>query len=144
MSILRFNVNGTPKTKGSMRYVGGRMVEGNHGSKDWRIMVTEAAFAAIGGSGSKRPAGYPIEGVPLHIDLMFRFARPKSRRNGYPITRASGDIDKLARNVFDALQDAGVIGDDAQFTSCTVSKAYVDDSTMPGVTVIVSRLPEGS
>ena len=141
---LLFNVNGTPKTKGSMRYIGGRMIEGNHGSKDWRILVAESAFAAAGGDGEHRPHGFPLVDIPLHIDLVFRFSRPKSRRFGDPITRTSGDIDKLARNVFDALQDAGIIGDDSQITSCTIGKRYVDSKTMPGVTVIVTWSVEES
>ncbi len=140
--IVTFNVNGMPKTKGSMRYVGGRMIEGNHGSKQWRDIVTTAAFDAIGGIGEKLPNGFPVEGVSLHLDATFRFHRPKSRRRGGPITRSTGDLDKLLRNILDALQDAGVIGDDAQFTSCTASKRYVGESTMPGVAIVVTRLPE--
>src|SRR3989304_35879 len=60
--IVTFNVNGMPKTKGSMRYVGGRMIEGNHGSKQWRDIVTTPAFDAIGGVGGKKPKGFPCGG----------------------------------------------------------------------------------
>lgn len=144
MLPIMISVNGVPKTKGSMRYVGGRMIEGNRGSKDWRALVSDAAFRAIGGNGDSVPDGYPVSGVSLHLDATFRFARPKSRRRGEPITRSSGDLDKLLRNVLDALQDAGVIGDDSQVTSCTASKRYVDGSTLPGATIIITTPPERS
>lgn len=141
--VVMFTVNGLPKTKGSMRYIGsGRMVEGNRGSKDWRTMVAESAFAEIGGVDGKVPDGFPVTNVPLHIDAIFRFPRPKSKKRGSPITRATGDIDKLLRNILDALQDAGIVGDDAQFTSCTASKQYVADQSIPGAKIIVTRVSE--
>src|SRR3989304_3798334 len=88
--IVTFNVNGMPKTKGSMRYVGGRMIEGNHGSKQWRDIVTTAAFDAIGGVGEKLPNGFPVGGGSLPPDAPFRFPPPESRPGGAaPVPRGS-------------------------------------------------------
>lgn len=134
MIMIRFEVTGAvPKPKGSMRSVGrGRMVEAVKGSKDWRQRVTLAAGQAmVGALADMFPAGTEVE-----VRLSFRFSRPTSVKNGRgPATSATGDLDKLCRNILDALTDAGVWHDDGQVVSLTASKTYTDGLAGVGVEV---------
>jgi crossover junction endodeoxyribonuclease RusA len=137
--VLQFIAHGTPKPKGSMRHVGhGRMIEQVDG-KPWREAVKWAALEAM----NSLP---PLEG-PLRVEATFTFAKPASapkRRTSWPITRSSGDADKQLRNLFDAMQDAGVMRDDSQIIEATVAKRYplegADALTFPGVIVRVHQI----
>ena len=55
------------------------------------------------------------------------------------VQQGSGDIDKLERNVLDALTQAGVYVDDAQVVACTHEKVCADPKTWqtPGVRIQV-------
>lgn len=144
-ALLDVFVYGTPRPKGSMRHVGhGRLVEQIAGSPDWRRAVAEAAYTAIGcacadghpNCGTTKP-GYPYTG-PVEVHVRFLFNRPKSAKpDAMPSTRATGDVDKLLRNVYDALQDAGVIRDDAQVVDDVSSKRYAGPGQMAGARIAV-------
>lgn len=123
MTTLTFRVTGTPAPKGSLRHVGnGRLVEQVKGSAPWRKAVAAAASDAADVYDVLTLTG-PVE---VCVDVVV--ARPRSAlRRVWPITRSSGDIDKHARNILDALVDAGVIRDDSQVVSLNVSKTYGDD-----------------
>lgn len=139
---LLITVHGRPKAKGSMRHVGGgRMVEQVAGSGDWRIDCKAAAMAAVAASAD--PGRYPLDG-PVRVEATFTFPRPASApktRVTWPTTRASGDGDKLARNLGDALEDAGVLVDDARIIDWVIAKRYPgqgpDALAIPGVVVRV-------
>lgn len=113
-------VPGRPKTKGSMRVVNGRkgvLTESVEGSKRWRELMRYATVEAmkrdlvrVGGGASR----WPLTG-PVGVGLAF----------GMPVLSTggrAGDLDKLARNVLDALTDAGVYGDDVQVAYLIASK----------------------
>ncbi|GAA4681249.1 RusA family crossover junction endodeoxyribonuclease [Phytohabitans rumicis] len=140
--ILDIRVIGTPRPKGSLKpFIAGngkpRVREQLEGSGDWRQDVITAAHEAIrccdDPTCSKLRDGYPFTGE-CTVVIKLGFRRPKARR-AYPHTRTTGDADKHARNVLDALQDAGVIKDDAAVIDLVVAKRYVDGA--PGARITV-------
>lgn len=148
---VAFFVPGIPAPQGSKRafVVKGRpvMTEASARSRPWRTEVNHCAHAA-------RPEGWDA-GVPVVVELDFGFARPKSHltskgelRKGRRWSMTSKpDIDKLARNILDALIGALFV-DDAQVVHLVLRKHYVDDVLgrhasvdvrAPGVWVRVQR-----
>ena len=101
MSVLRFEVPGTPAPQGSKRHVGdGRMVESSKDLPAWRSSVAWAARAAHGSRAA-------MDG-PLAMELSFTFPMPASRPKrdrvrGVKWRTVKPDLDKLCRAVFDAL-----------------------------------------
>src|ERR1051325_2067987 len=120
---IRIGAIGTPKPKGSLKHVGrGRLVEQVAGSGKWREQV---AWAARG-----QYAGTPMSTAAV-VDFEVRVVAPKSapkRRVTLPVTRSSGDLDKHARNLLDALVDGGVLADD----SCVVDLRGRKRHCLPG------------
>ena len=101
--LLSVWVPGKPKTKGSLDVVNARrgkavVRENVVGSKRWRELVRYSIAGLV---------AEPVEG-PVVVDLLFVLPTDDAAK------ARSGDIDKLARNILDALQDAGVYRDDAQ------------------------------
>lgn len=95
------------KTSGLNRSTGKTFVrEDNKGTKPWRKVMVERL--------------QDDHGVPLAmfdsavwVRLRFVFVRPKSHKpDSLPTSKALGDVDKLTRNVLDALTQARVITDD--------------------------------
>lgn len=146
---LQFRVAGTPSTQGSKTGFVARnkltgtvraiVVDKNPKTlKPWREAVRSTAVEAIG------DAWQPYAG-PVTVRLLFALAKPssapKSRRT-WPTGARSGDIDKLARAVLDALTDAGVWRDDSQVIRLDIVKDYPDHvgQITPGVIVHVEPL----
>lgn len=83
-----------------------------------------------------------IEG-PVCVIVSFRLLKPKSapkRRRTWPIGKLSGDLDKLARAVGDALTGVLFV-DDSQIVEWHVSKDYGEH---PGATITVQEISEDS
>lgn len=146
---LVITVHGQPKPKGSLKHVGhGRLVEQVAGSKPWRTAVAEAARAAmLCGPGNSIPVVLPPLTGPLLVDITHTVAKPKSapkRKVTFPVTRSSGDVDKLARNALDALTDAKAFGDDSQVLEVRSRKTYPgqhpDALDGPGAVIRIFRL----
>lgn len=137
--VLTFTAHGVPKPKGSLRHVGhGRLVE-QVDNAPWRDSIIWAAVAAM-------PSPDPLTG-PLRVEASFTFPKPASapkRRQTWPMTRSSGDVDKHCRLLLDALQAAGVVVDDAQVVELCACKRFVgegaDALTFPGAVVRVYRV----
>ena len=130
--VMRIVVHGKPVPQGSVRSLGaGR--PSVHGNADrlhpWRDSIITATQAAMVEYGWERGDG------PASVYGVFTFDRPKSHFTpretlrtdapSWPITRANGDLDKLARSVGDALTAAGAIKDDSQIASWMITKQYV-------------------
>lgn len=139
--VLRFTAHGKPATQGSIRSLGaGRpSVHANAKTlKPWRQTIASAAADAMTGWAR-------LEG-PVHVDVVFAFDLPSSapkRRRIWPITRSSGDVDKLARALLDALQDSGVLKDDAQVVRLVAEKTWTGEHPqlhIPGAHVIVTAV----
>ena len=134
-----FVVYGAPAPKGSLKCVGrnGRhqLVENSDRTTPWRNRVA-------GGARRITLSGFP---GPLGVEVTLTVDRPTShylvngglsaegRRRPYPSRRSQGlggDVDKLARVVLDALEDAGTLTDDAQVVELIARKTFHDG---PGV-----------
>lgn len=136
--MIEFEVQGHPKPKGSMRPIGrNRMVESVKGSKDWRRHCQLAAQRAQMGH---PPGMFPLAGE-VAVTLKFYFPRPKTVPAGRgPCTSDTGDVDKLARNVLDALTDGILWEDDGRVVSLSAYKFYVAEGSVPGAVIQVSTL----
>ncbi len=141
IDCLTFDIHGTAKPKGSMRHIGGgRMIEAVD-NKSWRQLVMLAARQA---AWTKR---FPmISTGPVAVDMTVTVARPKSTKLNVrcPVTRSSGDLDKHARLILDALVDAGVMHDDSQVVELHARKTYRNAHPkaldVPGVRITVWAL----
>ena len=78
-----------------------------------------------------RPAGHWRTGRNAHL---LRDVAP-----AYPVTRSSGDVDKIARALLDAATDAAVWADDSQVVSLTTAKRYIVGDEPPGVHLMIVR-----
>lgn len=150
---VEFRVNGLPAPQGSKSfkgYRGGRpiMVESSQKVGPWRTDVRLAAERAYTGD---------IISVPVHLNVDFFFARPKSHyrtgkysdflRADAPQWATSkvvhGDLDKLLRSTFDALSymtGGSVLRDDSQVASVHATKRYADETNPPGALIQVALL----
>jgi hypothetical protein len=157
--VLVLTVFGRPITQGSKTRTRWGMRDDNGDRlRPWREAVKQAALDAVGAADpTLHPAedlhsveGYPSGGYPwrrlegpVSVDVVFTFDRPKSApksRSCWPITRSSGDVDKLVRAVHDALVDAGVMRDDSQVVRLVAEKLHVGDEGalhIPGAVVTV-------
>ena len=112
-------VPGAPKTKGSMTWQRGgrgRAVQSVQGSEEWAWAVTQAVQTWRGDHGL---AG------PVFVRATFWLPVPD-------VTVAQvGDLDKLLRNVLDALTKAGAYGDDVQVTRVETVKYATDGANDP-------------
>jgi crossover junction endodeoxyribonuclease RusA len=140
---LVVTVFGKPVTQGSKVRTRWSMRDDNaERLRPWREAVKQAALDALAGA-------YRLEG-PVAVDVLFTFNPPKSApksRPCWPITRSSGDVDKLQRAIFDALTDAGVWRDDSQVVDVRARKVHVGDDGalhIPGAVVIVEAVGAGA
>lgn len=140
--VVWFDVAGRPAPQGSKKPVpdgrgGVRLIEVNADRKRlWRDTVVLAA--------SRRRPKTPLDG-PLEVRITFRFPMPASRRAqvrraGVAWMAVSPDIDKLTRNLHDALTDARVIRDDARIVLATQAQIEVAPPAKPGASVLVREL----
>ncbi|WP_329047039.1 RusA family crossover junction endodeoxyribonuclease [Streptomyces sp. NBC_01422] len=132
---LTIVVHGRPAPQGSKRYAGHRLnaasgrvsavlVEQSKRVKPWRALVTAAAQRAIGNT--TVIAFPPLDG-PLEADIVFTVLKPASapkRKRTWPITRHSGDVDKLIRSTFDGIADAAAVVDDSRIIRVTATKTF--------------------
>lgn len=132
--VLGFWVAGAPVTQGSKRAFarGGRAVLVEDRADvlvPWRAAVHRGARAAVEAQGWEM---VPLR-RPVSVGLVFCLPRPRSSLVGAPCTVRSGDVDKLARAVLDALTGV-VFADDAQVVGLSVSKIWAGQGG-PGVRV---------
>lgn len=129
---VHLEVLGIPKPKGSLKHVGrGRLVEQVAGSSTWRAAIAAAAL--------QQYRGEPLT-VPAVVEFEVRVAPPKSApktRVTLPSTRSSGDVDKHARNVLDALVDGRVLADDSQVVDLRARKRHCLAGETPGAVIEV-------
>ena len=110
-----------PQGSKSVNRKTGHMFEANARLKAWR---KEAAVHLDQYIGTWFGAWEPYDG-PLHVDVEFMFARPKSvpaSKRAHPSVRP--DLDKLQRALGDMLTISGIITDDARITRWTAAKRY--------------------
>lgn len=137
--VIEFFVPGVPKTKGSMNsYGGNRLRQSVKGSVEWGKRVQMYAYNALvdldwdDSSGSLFPSPLPVA-----VYCEFYLPRPSGNTDLYPTRKSSGDSDKLVRNVFDALQQAGVYEDDSQVVEQSSCKHFESEDLPKGVHIVV-------
>nr|WP_255633192.1 RusA family crossover junction endodeoxyribonuclease [Demequina sp. TTPB684] len=132
------------QTKQARRIVNGvsygvghaRLVESTAHSKEWRAEVAWRVRQGL------RSAG-PVSG-PVRVTVMSFLPQPKSNRDPMPTAKRTGDMDKIDRNVLDALTDAGAIVDDAQVVDLCSAKRWAADPAHPYTVIEVEAYPKES
>lgn len=77
---------------------------------------------------------------PVEVHRFFRFAPAPgwpSHETEWPVAVDIGDVDKLTRNLLDALQQAGVIADDRNVIGGAELKRWCKPGEEPGVEILV-------
>jgi Holliday junction resolvase RusA-like endonuclease len=152
-------VSGNPAPKGSVHAYAAKNKAGHYtGNVGLRQDATSypAWNEAVRSEGQRKMAGAaPLTGA-LAAAVTIRFARPKSHyRTGkfsqqlrpdapvWPIEgRASKDIDKLLRAIFDGLKQGGVIGDDSQIPLVgPLMRVYCEPGETPGADIWINKAP---
>lgn len=134
-----FHVAGRPRTKGSMKVITPRgrkpiMVEDHAHSEPWRKRIKAAILTQC--------SGVTFPG-PVSVGATFVFERlgPSAQILGWPVVNAgvnaSGDLDKLIRNLLDSMQDAGMIKDDCMVVELNVIKVWATEHVKSGIVVAV-------
>ncbi|MEU5043218.1 RusA family crossover junction endodeoxyribonuclease [Streptomyces griseorubiginosus] len=154
---LTIVVHGRPAPQGSKKYAGHRrnaasgrvsavLVEQSKRVKPWRALVTHAARLAITASHIAQPLDGPIE-----AEVLFTVRKPASapkRRQTWPNTRDSGDLDKLLRSTFDGIADAQAVADDSRIIAVTARKVFPNEHPealdQPGALIRLYTLPGAS
>jgi len=153
------SIPGNPKTKGSMKCVGQngmhKLVESHASATPWLNLLS-------GWFGRKLASRKAVAGQPVGVECTFTLERPVAhygtgRNRGIlkprfvdaqPVGHNTGDLDKLARVVADALQKAEILPDDSAVVELVARKAYVqvhpekhsDVKPVPGVVVRIYPL----
>lgn len=135
LAPVTFDVLGDPIPQGSMKLIGRRLISDNPRLDGWRRAVTLRAREAWYAHAGRRT---PLYG-PVHLDLVIavrqRTSAPKSWRIlpdwNAPISRGTGDADKIARGICDALTIAQVYRDDSQVVDLHVAQFYADANQCP-------------
>lgn len=133
---FEFFVAGLPVTQGSKSaivvkgatpravVVEGKTKKGRDSFHAWRVAVAQEA----------RHVADHVTTDPVIVALEFTMLRPKSHpksRRTWPTGARSGDVDKLARAVLDAITGV-IVADDSQVVGLSVTKRY---GTRPGLHV---------
>lgn len=153
MSILTaFTRAGRPRTKGSLRATCTRVPahkvryqEETRDSGLWRKQMAKAAQMAHLRATDGILMNYP---GAVEVKATFVFQRTMSVAGGpipshdtpYPTDIHLGDVDKLARNLLDALTDSHVIADDSLVVSLVVHKRWTHLGEEPGCIVEVTTV----
>lgn len=128
MTRIEFRVYGEPAPQGSKRHVGGgRMIESSKKLPAWRKAVTDAARTVA----PKQPLDCPVS-----VQATFWVPKPQKPRFNTPAVPP--DTDKLCRAVGDALEQAGVLKNDARITHWNAHKHYADQHNPPGAHITIT------
>ena len=139
MKIYATEIEGTPRPQGSMQ----AMVNKNTGTAfvkygDTTVQHRNAVIAQV----AREWDGAPCWGDAVAISVEFVFPRPKTHfgtgKNAdvlkavAPVAHVkTPDVDKLLRLICDAVDIAGVVGDDSQFTIARGEKRYAVKNEQP-------------
>lgn len=153
-------VHGLPVGQGSKtKLAHGAVVDDNAKRlRPWRSAVRAAAAEAMAEMyGGEQPLPLFGRGVPVHVGVVFTFARPAAHfgtgRNACVLKPSapfehigSPDVDKAQRSILDAFTDAGVWQDDRQVTRIVeAARVYPgghrDALEIPGAVIRVRAVP---
>lgn len=147
---IEFWIPGRPTPQGSMRPITIRGGKGARAIHSDRTMQSRGLMVEI--IESQWNGTVPFD-TALRLDYEFVIRRPLSHygtgRNAdrlrfaapqFPISRRTGDSDKLERLPNDALQLAGVIDDDVLICEWGGQKRYAEDGEPEGTRLLVSEV----
>jgi len=143
--LLQTFVHGWSRPKGSLR---GEMTRGGGGRLTGKVRMVESSAEsttwlrtmAIAFEGARRMAE-PYVG-PVVVQAQFWFDPSgfgeETRESPFPVHPHIGDLDKLVRNVLDALQAGKIIKDDRQVVDLVdTHKRWIPPSGVSGAGVMV-------
>ena len=130
--IAQFRVDGRPRTKGSMKVITPRgrkpmLIEDHAHSLPWRKRIKSAIIAQVPHvtDSDHRPFALPVR---VHATFFFERLGPSAQLLPWPVVNAgmnaNGDLDKLLRNLLDAMKDARLIADDSLVVELAASKEW--------------------
>ena len=125
-------ISGDPKPKGSWTPVqtkGG--IKFRPANPKWGVWFKKAKEEI------RRLWKGPLLSKPVRVTLAFFLPRPKTVKRAHPTSKFSGDVDKHARAILDAMTGS-VYEDDAQVIDLRTTKEYATEET--GVRITVSAL----
>lgn len=136
--LASFHVPGRPRTKGSLKVITPRgrkpiLIEDHKHSEPWRKRIKAAIQSQCV---ITEPCARPVQ-----VQATFYFERtgPSAQHLHWPVlnagVNANGDLDKLLRNLLDAMTDSGLILDDCLVVSVHTSKRWATGGQIPGVDV---------
>jgi Holliday junction resolvase RusA-like endonuclease len=143
---LLIRVMGHPIPKGSLKCVGRagrhRLVEDNPLTEGWRHAIADVARSTEFRVGPHEPVGVTIASTLPRPASHYGAHGLRPNAPPYPTNLRTGDVDKLARLVLDALADAEVLDDDAQVVEVLSAKTFVGaELPEPGVLIRVYPVP---
>lgn len=152
-TVLSLFVSGRARTKGSLDGDAVRDGAGNltgrvylhdkpHSAR-WRREIVAAVARQRGIELRRIRDAERMTQSAVQVRLMFWFNKPKSNTDYAPTTITIGDIDKLTRNVLDALTDARVYLDDSDVVEVTALKAWTPFGDAEGVGIDVWEVTTG-
>jgi Holliday junction resolvase RusA-like endonuclease len=144
--IVRTWVGGRPRTKGSLKAYCSR---GRDHKLVWKEQVAESKpwrtkVAATVQREARAAHGRDLKlDVPLELRAIYWFRRededlPDGRR---PTAMTTGDLDKLDRNILDALTSSGVIKDDRFIVRIMSEKRWAAPGGLAGVQLLLMPVP---
>jgi Holliday junction resolvase RusA-like endonuclease len=143
--LVEFFVPLRPRTKGSLKPVltkGGRIFLKEQITEGpiWRARCAYEAQQALAALEGETGVRWPYA-APVSVTAVFRFRRRPGDDRPLPTSRYYGDADKLVRNAWDALVDAGVIKDDSLVVDFGDScKEFAGDNEPVGAWIQVSAV----
>lgn len=148
MALASFFVPGRPRTKGSLKVITPRgrkpiLVEDHEYSEPWRRKIVSIIRAKI--PAVNLASHEPYSG-PVVVWAYFRFDQngKTAQEHPYPTVNAgvnaNGDLDKLVRNLLDALTDSRLIRDDSQVVRLSAGKCWATEQDQAGVSVLVEAV----
>lgn len=162
---VRLFLAGRSRTKGSLtgipvRARGGKVKfvqQDTEQSKTWKNSMVRQLREALGitvarvagGKVERTDGGQPYGGA-VEVHRFFRFDRQASKaaaaeageiwpshQDEWPVALDIGDVDKLTRNLLDALTQAGVLADDRLVVAGAELKRWCREGERPGVDILV-------
>lgn len=143
--IFSADIAGDSKSKGSLKNVAKRgrtahLVEQVEDSEKWKNDMIKAFHRKVRLGDGRNPAltlpGYPYDDAVV-VKVVFYFPKPVNSPLDYPSTRTYYDLDKLQRNLGDALEQGHVIRDDARIVEWQSQKRFAYPEGFVGVIVQV-------
>lgn len=143
VSEVVITLPGTAAPKGSLvccRNKAHTLREDNKRTKPWRTKIATLARQASTPAGPNQPVGVEITVTILRPTSHYGTGRNRHQLRhsapAFPSTRGSGDSDKYARTVLDALEDSGLVLNDAQVVEESCRKVYAAEEPPEGSDVL--------